>query len=614
MALESLSLEELDGKYEILRKLREGGMGAIYKVRHRLLDEVRVIKVIHPQHEGDEGLQRRFHREAKTAIRLRHPNIAQLYDFSINDEGSAYIVMEFIEGITFQEMLGKGTPPSLGLALEIAQQGLEAIGYLHQQGFVHRDISPDNLMIARGFDGGPLVKLIDLGIAKNLERGGDLTATGTFLGKVRYCAPEGFAGDSAKVTPQSDLYSYGMLVYELLTGRCPIDGENFSELVSGHLFRAPLDFAQTDPEGRIPEGVQQVVLRALAKEPDERVGSAKEFSAGLQEFCVEGVSWAAELEQRLQQTTDDSRDSTRIPAPGSTQDRLNRQFEMAAMSPAPATDPGALRAQDSRAKELDTEALGAKAPAARDPETSQTRGSSTSSGATGAERSIEARLANAELLAQLDQVDKARLELHHLLQLEPQHQQARALLASLGAPQDGRTEILPPPSKSTNTDEDVHALLQKAGLKGPEENVLRSVQEPSSGIDPEKTWIQHPSKAASRTPPSASTPPGASSDDRVGQAVAAVRSSLDSGQRDQALQQLELAVSLYGEDPRIEEIRKALDHPASPASGSTATSSTKTSPLRQAEKAPQKKGFSWLLWGTLVAVLLTLVLLAVMAR
>lgn len=611
MALESFSLDELEGKYEILRKLREGGMGAIYKVRHRLLDEVRVIKVIHPQHEGDEGLQRRFHREAKTAIRLRHPNIAQLYDFSINDEGSAYIVMEFIEGITFQELLVKGTPPTLGLALEIAQQGLEAIGYLHQQGFVHRDISPDNLMVARGFDGGPLVKLIDLGIAKNLERGGDLTATGTFLGKVRYCAPEGFAGDSAKVTPQSDLYSYGMLVYELLTGRCPVDGENFSELVSGHLFRAPLDFAQSDPQGRIPEGLRQIVLRALAKEPNDRLESAKEFTDGLQEFRIEGVSWAAELEERLQRTSDNLSDSTKIPAPGSTQDRLNRHFEFEATSPVPATDPEALKEQELGKQDGEP---GKPGPSSATAPHRSTNTPKVSAGTSRDQRSIEALLANAELLARLEQVDKARVELHRLLQLEPQHQRARELLASLGAPLDGRTEILPPPSSRTNTEQDVHALLQKAGLKGPEGTAFKSAYDPSSGIDPEKTWIQRPSKTDSGAPRPTPASPSAAASDRIDEAIEAIRGSLESGKSELAQQQLELALSLYGNDPRLDELRSDQGQPVSPDSGSTETSSTKTSPLRQVEEAPAKKGFSWLLWATAVALLLALVVLAVMAR
>ena len=172
----------LEGKYEILEKIGEGGIGSIYKVRHRLLDEIRVIKVLQPQAATKEDLQKRFLHEARIAIKLKHPNIAQLYDFAITDEGTAYIVMEYIDGVTLDAMSRASGPPSIELAIEISRQALAALSYLHAQHFVHRDVSPDNLMLTKTFEGRPLVKLIDLGIAKNLEGELGLTATGMFLG------------------------------------------------------------------------------------------------------------------------------------------------------------------------------------------------------------------------------------------------------------------------------------------------------------------------------------------------------------------------------------------------------------------------------------------------
>ena len=168
----ALLSEQIDGKYEILEKLREGGMGAIYKVRHRLLDEVRVVKVIRSQADTVGEAADRFLREARAAIKLRHPNIAQLHDFAVADDGQAFIVMEYIDGWNLLEVLSGFGPPPISLTLEIARQSLKALGYLHRHKIVHRDVSPDNLMLTRDVDGHPLVKLIDLGIAKALGGAG----------------------------------------------------------------------------------------------------------------------------------------------------------------------------------------------------------------------------------------------------------------------------------------------------------------------------------------------------------------------------------------------------------------------------------------------------------
>src|SRR3954454_14438875 len=131
-------------------------MGAVYKVRHRLLDEVRVVKVLNPRLDVTPELSDRFLREARFAIQLRHPNIAQLHDFSIADDGSAFIVMEFIDGATLEEIVARTGPAPLGLGLEMARQTLKALGFLHRRGMIHRDISPDNLMLTQDAEGEAL--------------------------------------------------------------------------------------------------------------------------------------------------------------------------------------------------------------------------------------------------------------------------------------------------------------------------------------------------------------------------------------------------------------------------------------------------------------------------
>ncbi len=330
--------QALEGKYEILEKIGEGGIGAVYKVRHRLLEEVRVIKVLRPHVAAKQDLQERFLHEARMAIRLKHPNIAQLHDFSIADDGTAYIVMEYIDGVALDALLRASGPPSRGLTIEIARQGLEALHYLHEHEFVHRDVSPDNLMLSAGFDGSPVVKLIDLGIAKNLGEEVQLTATGVFLGKVRYCSPEQFSAGSsaeAELDRRSDLYSFGVMLYELLTGEYPFEGESFAELAGSHLFQQPKGFEVSDPDGRIPEGLREVVLRALDKEPGKRWSTAHEFAERLGEFAEAGADLREELDHTVEITT------TALPReavpgrPGSTQDRFDRQF---GLGPTPAPD------------------------------------------------------------------------------------------------------------------------------------------------------------------------------------------------------------------------------------------------------------------------------------
>jgi serine/threonine-protein kinase len=319
-------LRSIEGKYEILEKLGEGGMGSVYKVRHRLLDEIRVVKVMRPQLTPAEDLAARFSREAKAATLLRHPNIAQLYDFSLDDDGFAFIVMEYIPGMTLQASLRHNGPLPLGLALEVAQQSLRALAFLHGKGFVHRDISPDNLMLARGEEGEPVVKIIDLGIAKALASGAGITNAGMFVGKVRYAPPEQFRAEgAAAVDARGDLYSFMVVLYELLTGRFPIQGKDPSSIIAGHLFFPPLDFAESDPAERVPVELRQVVLKGLAKDAADRFATAQDLSRALAPFRAGFALGAHDLVKALEPVT---LAEARPQPPGSTQIRLDQQFDL----------------------------------------------------------------------------------------------------------------------------------------------------------------------------------------------------------------------------------------------------------------------------------------------
>ena len=335
-------LPGLEGKYQILEKLREGGMGAIYKVRHRLLDEIRVIKVMRPQLESDQYFVERFQREARAASRLRHSNIAQIYDFSIGQDGTAYIVMEFIDGIDLGELLRRDHLPAVGLVLDISIQALTALSFLHQKQFVHRDISPDNLMITAGPEGELLVKLIDLGIAKSLDSNQAVTLKGEFLGKFRYASPEHFGGQTGEETvePRSDIYSFGIVLYQLFTGKVPFLGKDFSSLTASHLHRPPLEFEKTDPELRVSPKLREIVLKALAKQPSERFKNAETMRQALLDLrrVSSFEAGADQLEETLLMAGHAKGRETI--APGSTQERLNREFpDQTTGGPSQATQP-----------------------------------------------------------------------------------------------------------------------------------------------------------------------------------------------------------------------------------------------------------------------------------
>ncbi len=393
------SLHQFEGKYEILAKIGEGGMGAVYRVRHRLLDEVRVIKVMRPQVEDRDEVKNRFLREARIAVKVRHPNIAQMYDFSVDDTGTAFIVMEYIDGVTLQTALKRSGPPSLGLTLEIAHQSLQALAHVHKKGIVHRDISPDNLMLTVDDVGEPRIKLIDLGIAKTVKGEHNLTATGVFLGKIRYASPEQFRPqDGATVDHRADLYSFGVVLYELLTGQHPIRGESWSQLIAGHLFEPPLSFDVSDPDGRVPAALREIVATALAKPAADRFQDAKAFRQALVPLRRE---FPADVSEVMAIVADRGEGHEQPVRPGSTQDRINRQFGDAG----PARD-----AVDQGA-----------APTAATP----------APATTPAEGRLDALVSAAARLVDLELYTEARTQLEAALKVDPDHDRAHQLLARI---------------------------------------------------------------------------------------------------------------------------------------------------------------------------------------
>ncbi|MEO8379586.1 MAG: protein kinase [Acidobacteriota bacterium] len=280
-------LPEIDSRFDVLEKLGEGGMGCVYKVRHRDLDEIQIVKTLQAHLSANEGLRNRFINEARRGMRLRHPHIAGVHDFAVCADGTGYIVMEFVQGHNLRDILHARGPLPVSMVGQIAIQALDALSYLHSEKFVHRDISPDNLMMTTTPDGRLFVKLIDLGISKSMESGQTMTGTGQFLGKVSYASPEQFGGE---LDGRSDLYSLGVVLYNLLTNAFPFTGANNRELMTALLFKTPRTFAEAAPNVKIPEAVQRVVMRALEKDPNARYRDASEFCAAVEDaFAIHDV-------------------------------------------------------------------------------------------------------------------------------------------------------------------------------------------------------------------------------------------------------------------------------------------------------------------------------------
>ena len=220
----------LDDKYEILERLGAGGMGEVFRVRHVHLHEQRVIKILRQDRAADPTAIQRFSQEARIATQIKHPNVAILYDFSRLEDGSFYMVWEHIEGEDVGIWLRARGPFPIQLALDLGIQGLRGLEAIHSAGVIHRDISPDNLMITRDVKGRALCKIIDLGLAKNLASGGgrmEITQAGMFMGKLMYCSPEQ-AGSlkEGTIDHRSDLYSFGAVLYEMICGLPPFESEN----------------------------------------------------------------------------------------------------------------------------------------------------------------------------------------------------------------------------------------------------------------------------------------------------------------------------------------------------------------------------------------------------
>jgi len=267
-------------KYRIVGKVGQGGMGAVYKAIHLAFDEMRALKVISQELMSDELFVKRFKHEAVITRRLQHPNAVRVDDIDEAEDGRPFIVMEFIEGRSLKKLIHEEGPMPVPRACFIIKQVCRALEAAHRLGMIHRDIKPDNIALIDTPE-GEVAKVLDFGIAKVKEsRGGDagmtMTGAGVVIGTPQYMSPEqamGKRGD--ELDGRSDLYSLGMVMYQMLTGDLPFKAETTMEMLLAHLQKQPTPIRELRPDLQIPDSIAQVVMRTLEKDPEMRPASAK---------------------------------------------------------------------------------------------------------------------------------------------------------------------------------------------------------------------------------------------------------------------------------------------------------------------------------------------------
>ena len=309
-----LTTTEKLGRYEILSELGQGAMGIVYKAIDPLIDRIVAIKTITYDRSRDDfaDFEERFYREAKSAGRLNHPNIVTIYDVG-KSENTAYIAMEFLEGQLLKDILDVHTAMPIDRIADIAAQIAEGLAYAHKNGIVHRDIKPANIMLVQG----DRAKITDFGIARMSAC--SETLAGTVMGSPRYMAPEQVVGKA--VDGRSDLFSLGVVLYEMLTGESPFDADNINTTMYRIVNEVPIPPKTLNP--RLPEAFDYIVAKALAKHPDERYQTARELVRDLQNYqdlsisesAVAALSYPITLERKVNPRSSNPGAQTIIRAP-----------------------------------------------------------------------------------------------------------------------------------------------------------------------------------------------------------------------------------------------------------------------------------------------------------
>jgi serine/threonine-protein kinase len=285
-----------EGKYELVRLLGEGGMGAVYEAQHQLIGRRLAVKFLHPQYATSPDVVTRFHREAQAAARIGHENIIEVTDMGQAEDGSPYIVMEFLEGTDVRGLLDEIGAIPVKRAAHIMIQALSALQAAHNVDIIHRDLKPENIFLLRKGNNPDYVKLLDFGISKfkalETDNARALTQTGTVLGTPHYMSPEQARGDQ-NITARSDIYAMGVILYQMVTGQLPFDAPNYNALLIKILTEEPPRPEVLNPD--LPQELVDTIDRAMSRNEADRFATCDDFRRYLLPFAPGSSDMGSQL-------------------------------------------------------------------------------------------------------------------------------------------------------------------------------------------------------------------------------------------------------------------------------------------------------------------------------